>query len=316
MKIAILTSGGDAPGMNAAIRAIVKASIYNQIQTFGVRRGYKGLIEDDIIPLSVKDVDNIAEKGGTILKTARSKEFKKEEVRRAAVENLKKRGIEGLIVIGGDGSFQGAEKLCDLGIKVMGLPGTIDNDLAYTNYSIGFDTALNTVLDNINKIKDTGSSHEKGTIIEVMGRYCGDLALFSAIAGAGEIISTPERKLSAEEIKAKLAANIVKGKDDNIVIITERMYDVEELKCYIEDNLDIGIRTTVLGFIQRGGKPTALDRLLAGKMSIRAVELIKAGKSGRAIGIRDNHIIDIAFADIEKNKINKDEEYKSLEMLI
>lgn len=315
MKIGVLTSGGDSPGMNAAIRAIYKAATFNNIEVYGVRRGYKGLIEDDIYILSEFDVDNIAEKGGTILKTARSQEFMTEEGRAIANYNLKKYKIDALIVIGGDGSFTGAEKLSKLGINVVGIPGTIDNDLAYTNYSIGFDTALNTVLDNICKIKDTGTSHEKGTIVEVMGRYCGDLALFSAIAGAGEIISTPEKKLNFEEITRKLKNNIDKGKNDNIIIITEKMFNIEDLKNYIENNLKIGMRTTVLGFIQRGGKPSGFDRLLAGKMSIKAIELLKNGKSGRAIGIRDNKIIDIPFEDISKPNINKDKEYEYLEML-
>lgn len=316
MKIAILTSGGDSPGMNAAIRAVVIASNYNGIEVYGVKRGFQGLIENDIFPLSMNDVDNIAELGGTILKSARSKEFMEEKGRDKAAENLKKQYIKGLIVIGGDGSFRGAEKLNKLGINVIGLPGTIDNDLAYTNFSIGFDTALNTVLENISKIKDTGSSHEKGTIVEVMGRHCGDLALFSAIAGAAEIISTPEKKLSFETITDKLKTNISKGKSDNIIIITERIYDIEELRTFIEKKLNLGIRTTVLGFIQRGGKPSGFDRLLAGKMSLRAVELLKNGKSGRAVGIRDNRIIDVPFEDVDKVSINKSVEYETLDMLL
>ncbi|GAA0182887.1 6-phosphofructokinase [Clostridium sediminicola] len=316
MKIGILTSGGDAPGMNAAIKAIVKVANNNNIEVFGIKHGYKGLVEEKLIKLDNFIVDSISEKGGTILKTARCLEFMEEEVRRKALGILKKFGIDSVIVIGGDGSFQGAEKLSKLGIKVIGLPGTIDNDLSYTDYCIGFDTTLNTVLECIGKIKDTDSSHEKTTIIEVMGRYCGDLALYSALAGGAEIISTPERKLDFETICIKLSENISRGKTDNIIIITERMYGIEELKEYIEEKLQISIRTTVLGFVQRGGNPSALDRVLANKMGAKAVELLIKGVSGRAVGIRNNEIIDVNFSDINNKNIEKDKEYDLLNLLL
>ena len=316
MKIGILTSGGDAPGMNAAIRGVVKAAEYHGIEVYGIKKGYQGLIDDEIKKLKYLDVDNIAELGGTILKTARSMEFMEEAGRLKAVEVLKKHKIDNLVVVGGDGSFKGAAKLNKLGVKVIGLPGTIDNDLSYTNYCIGFDTALNTVLDSIGRIKDTGSSHEKGTILEVMGRYCGDLALYAAISGAGEMISTPEKKLSFDEICDRLQKNINIGKNDNIVIVTERMYNVEELKKYIEEKLGIGIRTTVLGFVQRGGRPSGFDRMFAGKMAIKAVELLKNGISGKAIGLRDNKIIAVDFDKIDETPISKDEEYETVDMLL
>ncbi len=316
MKIGILTSGGDAPGMNAAIRGVVRVAHYHGIKVYGVKHGYQGLIDDNIKELTDEDVDNIAELGGTILKTARCMEFMEESGRIKAAKTLKKHGIEGLVVIGGDGSFQGATKLSKLGINVVGLPGTIDNDLAYTNYCIGFDTALNTVLESIGKIKDTGSSHEKATIVEVMGRYCGDLALYSALSGAGEMISTPEKQITFDEICERLDRNISRGKNDNVVIITERMYNIDELKQYIENKLNVGIRTTVLGFVQRGGRPTAFDRMFAGKMSIKAVELLKNGISGKAIGLRDNRIIAVDFDKINEMPISKDEEYDSVDMLL
>ncbi|AND84024.1 6-phosphofructokinase [Clostridium tyrobutyricum] len=316
MRIGILTSGGDAPGMNSAIRAVVKSAIYNNMKIFGVKCGYRGLIEGNLIKLNFSSVDNIAEKGGTVLKTSRCPEFMKEDGRKKAVDTLKKFQISGLIVLGGNGSFKGAEKLSKLGINTIGLPGTIDNDLNYTNYCIGFDTTLNTVLDCIKRIKDTNSSHDKTTIVEVMGRYCGDLALYSALAGGGEIISTPERKLSFDDICEKLNKNILSGKKDNIIIITERMYDIEKLQKYIEDKLNISMRGTVLGFLQRGGSPSAFDRLLAGKMGVRAVQLLLDGCTGRAVGIRDNKIIDVDFKDIDIENHNKKLEYELLNMLL
>ena len=316
MKIGVLTSGGDAPGMNAAIRGIVRAAEYHGIEVYGIKRGYQGLIDGEIKKLTYVDVDNIAELGSTILKTARSMEFMEEKGRLKAVEVLRKYGIENLVVIGGDGSFQGAAKLNALGVNVIGLPGTIDNDLSYTNYCIGFDTALNTVLDSIGRIEDTGAVHEKGTMVEVMGRYCGDLALYAAISGAGEIISTPEKKLSFDEICKRLNKNILNGKNDNVIIITERMYEIEDLKKYIEEKLNIGIRTTVLGFIQRGGRPSGFDRMFAGKMAIKSIELLKNGISGKAIGLRDNKIIAVDFDKINETPISKDEEYETVDMLL
>ncbi|MBP2033967.1 6-phosphofructokinase 1 [Clostridium algifaecis] len=316
MKIGILTSGGDAPGMNAAIRAVVKSANHNNIEVFGIKHGYKGLINEDLIKLDNSIIDNISERGGTIIKTARCPEFIQEKGRRKGLDTLNKFGIDSVIVVGGDGSFKGAQKLCELGIKVIGLPGTIDNDLPYTDYCIGFDTTLNTILECIGKIKDTDSSHEKTTIVEVMGRYCGDLALYSAIAGGGEIISTPERKLDFEGILNKLSKNISEGKRDNIIIITERMYDIEELKKYIEEKLKISVRGTVLGFVQRGGNPSAFDRVLASKMGVKAVELLIKDSKGRAVGIRDNKIIDVSFCEVNNINTNKDIEYNLLKLLL
>lgn len=316
MKIGILTSGGDAPGMNAAIRAVVKSANYNGIEVLGVKYGYAGLLREELIPLGIHEVDGIAEKGGTILKTARCLEFMDEQVRKKAVETLKKFGIDGLVVIGGDGSFQGAEELSKLGMNVVGLPGTIDNDLAYTDYCIGFDTTLNTVLDCINKIKDTDSSHEKTTIVEVMGRYCGDLALYPALAGGAEIISTPERKLSFQDICTKLRENLNKGKNDNVIIITERMYNIEDLQKYVEEELKISVRSTVLGFVQRGGTPSGFDRVLASKMGVMAVKLLINGSTGRFVGIRDNKIIDIDFNDVNTPNANKKMDYDLLNELL
>lgn len=316
MKIGILTSGGDAPGMNAVIRSIVKVANNYDIETFGIKRGYTGLLNEEIKKIDEFDVDYISEVGGTILKTSRCPEFTTVEGRQKAVENLKKYDIDAVIVIGGDGSFQGANKLHELGVKVIGIPGTIDNDLEYTDYCIGFDTTLNTVLECIRKIKDTDASHEKPTIVEVMGRYCGDLALYSAMAGGGDIISTPEKKLSFEEIAAKLKKNIEKGKQDSIIIITERMYDIEELQKYLEETLNIGVRNTVLGFIQRGGNPSAFDRVLASRMGIHAVELLRNNESGKAVGIQDNNMISVDINDVNNKRDIKESKYNLMELLL
>lgn len=314
--IGILTSGGDAPGMNAVIRAIVKVSNNYGIETFGIKRGYTGLLNEEIKKIGEFDVDYISEAGGTILKTSRCPEFTTVEGRMKAIENLKKYNIDAVIVIGGDGSFQGANKLHELGVKVIGIPGTIDNDLEYTDYCIGFDTTLNTVLECISKIKDTDASHEKPTIVEVMGRYCGDLALYSAMAGGGDIISTPERKLSFEEIAQKLKKNIEKGKQDSIIIITERMYNIEDLQRYLEETLNIGVRNTVLGFIQRGGNPSAFDRVLASRMGIHAVELLRKNESGKAVGIQDNNMISVDICDVNKKRDIKESKYNLMELLL
>lgn len=316
MRVGVLTSGGDAPGMNAAIRAVVKSSNYNNLDVIGIRHGYQGLIDGNICKLTSSDVENIADKGGTILKTARCLEFMEEKGRKKAIETLKDLNIDALVVIGGEGSFKGAEQLHKLGIKVIGIPGTIDNDLTYTDYSIGFDTTLNTVLECIGKIKDTDASHDKTTIVEVMGRYCGDLALYSALAGGGEIISTPEKKLDFDAICSKLSLRMSNGKNDNLVIITERMYDLQELQNYIEENLRISVRTTVLGFIQRGGNPSAFDRVLASKLGVKAVELLINGYSGRAVGIKENKIVNIELENVNAINIDKQDNYNLLDVLL
>ncbi|MBT2700852.1 6-phosphofructokinase [Bacillus sp. ISL-40] len=315
-KLGVLTSGGDAPGMNAAIRAVVKAANHYHLDIMGIQCGYQGLIDGKIHRLTASEVEDIADRGGTILKTSRSSEFMEEAGREKALTVLKSFGINSLVVIGGEGSLKGAEKLHELGIKVIGIPGTIDNDLAYTDYSIGFDTTLNTVLDCVGKIKDTDFSHDKTTIIEVMGRYCGDLALYSALAGGGDIISTPERKLDFDTICSKLSSRISSGKNDNLVIITERMYDLQELQRYIEEKLNISVRTTVLGFIQRGGNPSAFDRVLASRMGAKAVELLMNGSSGQAVGMKENKIIHRELEHVNSEMADKQNQYRLLETLL
>ena len=277
-KIAVLTSGGDAPGMNAAIRAVVRTAIHNGIEVMGVQRGYAGLINGELFPMNRSSVSDIIQRGGTILRTARCLEFKQEEVRKEAAQILADNGVEALVVIGGDGSFTGAKLLSKLGVKTIGLPGTIDNDLTYTDYTIGFDTALNTVVDAIDKIRDTSTSHERVSIVEVMGRNCGDIALHTGVACGAEYIITPEGKKA--------------GKMHNLVLLAEGVGGASELAKYIEDKTGIETRATVLGHIQRGGAPSAFDRVLASRMGSKAIELLMEGKTSKVVGIKDNEIFD------------------------
>ncbi len=291
--IAILTSGGDAPGMNAAVRAVVRSAIYHGCKVYGINRGYKGLIEDDIFEMDLSSVGDIIQRGGTILKSSRCEEFKTEEGRAIGVKTLNKYGIECLVVVGGDGSFHGAQKLTDLGFPTIGLPGTIDNDLAYTDYTIGFDTTMNTIIDAIGKIRDTSASHERVNIVEVMGRHCGDLALYAGLAGGAESIIVPEVEFSVDEVCNKLKQTAARGKKHSIIVLAEGVGNAQELGKKIVDETDADLRITVLGHMQRGGSPSAFDRILASKMGVRAVELLLEGKAARVVGIRDNKIMDM-----------------------
>ncbi len=292
-KIAVLTSGGDAPGMNAAIRAVVRTAIHNGIEVMGVQRGYSGLINGELFTMDRTSVSDIIQRGGTILRTARCPEFKNEEVRKKAAKILQAYGVEALVVIGGDGSFTGAKLLSKLGIKTIGIPGTIDNDLAYTDFTLGFDTALNTVVDAINKIRDTSTSHERVSIVEVMGRNCGDLSLYAGICGGAEAIIVPEvEAFDRDELCKTILEGKNKGKMHNLVILAEGIGGAFELAEYVENITGIETRATVLGHIQRGGSPSASDRVLASRMGAKAVEVLLEGKTSRVIGIRDNKIID------------------------
>lgn len=291
-KIAVLTSGGDAPGMNAAIRAVVRTAIHNGIEVMGVQRGYAGLINGELFPMNRSSVSDIIQRGGTILRTARCLEFKQEEVRKEAAQILADNGVDALVVIGGDGSFTGAKLLSKLGVKTIGLPGTIDNDLSYTDYTIGFDTALNTVVDAIDKIRDTSTSHERVSIVEVMGRNCGDIALHTGIACGAEYIIAPEKGYDKDELCKVILEGKKAGKMHNLVLLAEGVGGAEELAKYIEAETKIETRATVLGHIQRGGAPSAFDRVLASRMGSRAIELLMEGKTSRVVGIKENEIFD------------------------
>lgn len=292
-KIGVLTSGGDAPGMNCAIRAVVRAGLSYGLEVFGVNDGYKGLVEDDIVPMDRSSVSDIVNRGGTILQTARLREFKEESVRQIAVDNLRRRGIEALVVIGGDGSYMGAKKLSEMGINCVGLPGTIDNDIASTDYTIGFDTCLNTIIDCVDKIRDTTESHQRCAVIEVMGNHCGDLALFSGIAEGAEMIITPDHPIPEEEIIASLRKLHDQKKKRAIVIVSEKIYpDIHAFADKIGRETGFETRAEVLGRVQRGGSPSAFDRILAARMGAYAVDCLLNGKSGICIGFVNNKIVD------------------------
>lgn len=290
--IAVLTSGGDAPGMNAAIRAVVRAGLDKGLRVMGVKKGYSGLINGEIFEMDRQSVSDIIQKGGTILRTARCEEFRTEEGRQKAANVLKVFGIDGLVVIGGDGSFTGARLLSKLGISTIGLPGTIDNDLAYTDYTIGFDTALNTVLDAINKLRDTSTSHERVSIVEVMGRNCGDIALHAGIAGGAESVILPEKEFNFDEICKIILQGKLKGKMHNLIILAEGVGGAEKLAKQVQEVTGIETRATILGHIQRGGSPSAFDRVLASRLGAKAVDLLIEGKSSRVVGIRGGKIVD------------------------
>lgn len=295
--IAVLTSGGDAPGMNAAIRAVVRSGLAKGFNVMGVRRGYSGLINGEIIPMDRHSVADIIQRGGTILRTARCEEFKTEEGRKRGANILRTFGIDGLVVIGGDGSFKGAQLLSKLGISAVGLPGTIDNDLPYTEYTIGFDTANNTVLDAINKLRDTSTSHERVSIVEVMGRNCGDIALYAGLAGGAESIIVPERGYNKDKLCRTILEGKMRGKMHNLIILAEGIGGAEELAQEVEEITGIEARATKLGHIQRGGSPTCMDRVWASRMGYRAIELLEEGKSSRVVGVKDGKIFDMDIDD-------------------
>ncbi len=291
-KIAVLTSGGDAPGMNAAIRATVRYALYKGLDVYGVERGYAGLINGNVNRLNSRSVSDIIHRGGTILKTSRSPEFTEQEGRRAAYEVLSAYGITGLVVIGGDGSFRGARDLShEYDIKVMGIPGTIDNDLNYTDYTLGFDTAVNTTLWAINSLRDTMGSHDRVSLLEVMGRGCGDIALYAGIAGGAEYVIIPEVPYDIDAVCRDIKSSQKRGKTSNMIILAEGAGNKDEIVAAIKEKTGISVKTTTLGHIQRGGSPTMFDRVLAARMAVKAVDLLCEESESRLIGIRDNQII-------------------------
>jgi 6-phosphofructokinase 1 len=294
-KIGVLTSGGDSPGMNAAIRSVVRTCAYHNIECVGIYRGYQGMIEGDFKEMGPRSVNNIVNKGGTILKSARSKEFMTVEGRKKAHENLVDAGIDALVVIGGDGSFTGAEVFNnEFGYPVMGIPGTIDNDIFGTSHTLGFDTALNTVVDCIDKIRDTASSHNRLFLVEVMGRDAGHIALNAGIGAGAEEILIPEEDLGLERLLESLRRSKASGKSSSIVVIAEGDKigkNVFELKDYIEENFpEYDIRVSVLGHMQRGGSPSCYDRVLASRLGVKAVESIIEGKSNFMVGIINDKV--------------------------
>jgi len=297
-KIGILTSGGDAPGMNAAIRSIVRTGIMEGLELFGIYDGYLGLYKNRIVKLNSDSVSNMINRGGTFLGSARFPEFNLVKNRLIAINNIKKKGIDYLVIIGGDGSYIGAKKLTESGIPCLTIPGTIDNDVVGTDYAIGYLTALETVVEAIDRLRDTSSSHQRISIVEVMGRNCGDLTLAASIAGGCEFIALPEIKYVREDLLKHIKNRLSKGKKHAIIAITEHICNVENLAKYIEKNTKRETRATILGHIQRGGKPIAYDRILASRMGAYAIDLITQGQVGKCIGIKNGKMVnyDISYA--------------------
>ncbi len=304
-KIAVMTSGGDAPGMNAVVRAVVRSGLHYGLEVYGIYEGYKGLCEGNIKKLNRYDVTRIISRGGTVLRSARYPEFKDEEVRKNAVKQLNELGIDAVVVIGGDGTYRGAMALSAMGIKTIGIPGTIDNDISSTDYTIGFFTALQTVVDSVDKLRDTSMSHKRCNIVEVMGRNCGDLALYAGIAGGSEFLITPETGFQKEKLLAAIKKFNEIGRLHAIVVVTENMVNVQDLAKEIEEETGYETRATVLGHVQRGGDPVAFDRVLGTEMGEYAVELLVNGQSGRAVGLKGMEYVDydIQFALNKKREI-------------
>ena len=305
--IGVLTSGGDAPGMNAAIRAVTRTCLNKGIKIYGVRLGYKGLHDGEFIEFDRHSTRNIINIGGTFLKSARFPEFKDPQVREEAIEQMKKVGMEALVVIGGDGSYNGALKLTEMGINCIGIPGTIDNDIPDTDFTIGFDTALNTIVDALDKLRDTSSSHQRCTILEVMGRRCGDLAVHAGLACGAEMIVTSESGFDEEEVIETLKRSKASDKKHALVVITEHITDVHELAKRVEEATGFETRANVLGHMQRGGRPSARDRVLATRMGIKAVELLEEGKGGLCISDVKGEIVGLPIQEVlgHKRKINQ-----------
>jgi 6-phosphofructokinase 1 len=316
-RIGLLTSGGDAPGMNAAIRAVVRSGIYFGMEVFGIERGYAGLIEDNVVPMEMRSVSNIVQCGGTKLRTARCLEMMTKEGTDQAVKTLEKHGIEGLVVIGGDGSFRGARDLTErYGVPTIGIPGTIDNDLEYTDYTLGFDTAVNTCLDIINKLRDTMTSHERVSVVEVMGRRCGDIALYSGIASGAEIIVVPEIKFDMDDIVGRINRSRANGKHSNIIVVAEGVMGADQFAKQLQEVTTYSVRPTCIGHVQRGGSPSMADRMLAAQFGNKAVRLLNEGIGNRVVGIRNNKIIDMDIIEaVSMKKTFNYELYETLQMI-
>jgi 6-phosphofructokinase 1 len=310
-SLGVLTSGGDSAGMNACIRSVVRYAIYNNIAVYGIYRGYKGLVNGEIFEMNASSVGGIINRGGTILYTARLPEFKQYDVRKKAVENLEKFGIDALVVIGGDGSFRGAHELSkDFGIKVIGVPGTIDNDIKGTDYTIGYDTAINVAMEAIDKIRDTATSHERLFIVEVMGRDAGYLANAVALASGAEDVIIPEIDPNIESTVERIIEGRKRGKTSSILVIAEGAklkMDILQLAGYIEGKTGFETRVTILGHLQRGGSPTALDRIYAARLGAYAVELLIKGETDKMVGIVSDELTSLPLEDAFEKKKDFDE---------
>lgn len=304
-RIGILTSGGDAPGMNAAIRAVVRKGIFDGIEVYGINYGFAGLVAGDIRRLDIADVGDKIQRGGTFLYSARYPEFATEEGQLKGIEQLKKFGIEGLVVIGGDGSYHGAMALTKRGFPAVGIPGTIDNDIPGTDFTIGFDTAINTVLESIDRIRDTATSHVRTFVIEVMGRGAGDIALWSGVAGGADEIIIPEHDFDMVNVAQRIREGRDRGKKHCLIILAEGVMGGNEFADQLSQHGDFHTRVSILGHVVRGGSPSARDRVLASKFGCYAVELLKAGKGGQCIGMLDNEVVSADIVDTLENHKHK-----------
>lgn len=300
--IGILTSGGDAPGMNAAVRAVARTALSKGIRVLGIHRGYNGLLTGDTRQMSLRSVSDIIHRGGTMLYTARSEEYNSPAGVAKAAQTCHTLGIDGVVVIGGDGSFRGARDLTDAGIPCIGVPGTIDNDVACTEYTIGFDTAMNTAMEMVDRIRDTAQSHDRCSVVEVMGRRCGDIALETGIAVGATAILVPEKKFAIDDVIDRMEKSQLTGKKHFIVIVAEGVGDVEAKAKYIEEKTGIESRATVLGHVQRGGTTTLRDRVVASTMGHKAAKLLLEGKGNRVVALRNNEIVDFDITEALKMK--------------
>ncbi|MDE3841223.1 6-phosphofructokinase (plasmid) [Bacillus methanolicus] len=304
-KIAVLTSGGDAPGMNAAIRAVVRRGIFKGLDVYGVKNGYKGLMNGNFISMNLGSVGDIIHRGGTILQTTRCKEFKTAEGQQQALAQLKKEGIDGLIVIGGDGTFEGARKLTAQGFPTIGIPATIDNDIAGTEYTIGFDTAVNTAVEAIDKIRDTAASHDRIYVVEVMGRDAGDIALWAGMCAGAESIIIPEADHDVEDVIDRIKQGYQRGKTHSIIVVAEGAFNGVggiEIGRAIKEKTGFDTKVTILGHIQRGGSPSAYDRMMSSQMGAKAVDLLVEGKKGLMVGLKNGQLIHTPFEEAVKDK--------------
>lgn len=316
IKIGVLTSGGDAPGMNACIRAVVRSALRGGYEVYGIHDGYKGILENHIEKMTRHSVSDILNRGGTILGTARLPEFKEEAVRKKAADILNSYGINALIGIGGDGTYMGLEGLSKLGINTIGLPGTIDNDIASTDYTIGFDTALNTIVECVDRLRDTSTSHQRCSVIEVMGNRCGDLAAYAGLATGAELTITNETPITKDAVIRYLQQQRKEGKRHAIVIISEKVTDVHEFAAEIENKCGFETRAEVLGHMQRGGTPTARDRILASRMGVYAVELIGQGVTSSCVGLINNKLTYFSIEDALKLPRHSSTGFTSIASLI
>ena len=318
-RIAVMTSGGDAPGMNAAIRAVVRTGLEHDVEVYGVRQAYTGLLSGDFELLTSREVSGILQRGGTILQTARNEEFKTLQGQRKALRRLNEYGIEGLVVVGGDGSLRGALALHELDFPVVGVPGSIDNDIWGTDMSIGVDTALNTIIDALDRIRDTATSHQRAFLIEVMGRNCGYLALMAGILGGAEIVITPEKAITMDEVAAALEDSYVRGKSHAVAVMAEgAAYSITDLANYLMKNKNVGfeIRLSILGHMQRGGSPSAFDRRLASMLGMRALDVLMEGQTGVMVGMLGRVIQTVSLEDVTTKTREMTESYYELSRIL